>query len=108
MRGLIAVLLFTPTLAMAEFYSGNILLSKMQSTSHVERSVAVGYIVGVYDTMKEIAFCPPPNVTVGQIHDMVKKALEEIPSIRNNTGDIIVQGVLGSEWPCNRPKGKAI
>jgi hypothetical protein len=109
MKKLIAILLCTPSLALAEFYSGNILLSKMQSTSSIDRSVAIGYVVGVYDTMKDVAFCPPANVTVGQIHDMVKQALEQIPSIRNNTGDIIVQGVLGAEWPCNHgKKGKAI
>jgi hypothetical protein len=109
MKKIIAVLLMVPSLAMAEFYSGNILLSKMQSTSSVDRGVAIGYIVGVYDTTKNLAFCPPENVTVGQIHDMVKQALEQIPSIRNNTGDILVQGVLGAEWPCNHgKKGKAI
>jgi hypothetical protein len=109
MKKIISILICLPTMAMAEFVTGNQLLSRMKSTSTVERAVALGYVMGVADANQDITYCPPDNVTAGQAHDMVKKALEEIPSIRNNTADIIVQGVLVSEWPCkNQPKGNAI
>jgi hypothetical protein len=106
MKKYIAVLLMVPTMAMAEFYSGNILLSKMRSGNAVDKSLALGYVLGVYDSFLNINHCPPPNVTAGQIHDMVQQALVEIPSIRNNTADVIVQGVLAAEWPCASRGGR--
>jgi hypothetical protein len=109
MKKIIAILLCIPTIAMAEFYTGNQLLTKMRSSSTVERSLALGYILGVTDAHHGLTHCAPANVTAGQINDMVKQALEEIPSIRNNTADIIIQGVLAVEWPCkDQPKGRAI
>jgi hypothetical protein len=109
MKKIIAILLCVPTMVMAEFYTGNQLLTKMRSSNTVERSLALGYILGVTDAHHGLTHCAPANVTAGQINDMVKQTLEEIPSIRNNTADIIIQGVLSVEWPCNHgKKGKAI
>ena len=108
MKKFIAILLCLPTLAIAEFVTGNQLLSRMKSTSTIERAVAIGYVMGVADANQDITYCPPDNVTAGQAHDMVKQALEQIPSIRNQSADVIIQAVLGTEWPCKNNKGKAI
>jgi hypothetical protein len=110
MRKLLAVLLLTPTLAMAEFYTGNTLLSKMRSTSLVDNSLALGYVLGVFDSNHSITHCPPANVTAGQVQDMIKQFLEQAPSVRNSTADVIIQAVLMEAWPCQsyKPRGKSI
>ena len=108
MKKLIAGLLFVPSLAMAEFYTGNTLLSKMQSKSSVDHGLALGYVLGVHDAQEGLTHCSPANITAGQVHDMVKQALEVLPSIRNETADIIVQAVLSAEWPCkDKPKPRS-
>jgi hypothetical protein len=109
MRKLIATLLMVPSLAMAEFYTGNQLLTAMRSSSTVDKSIALGYVLGVFDSNQGITHCPPANVTAGQVHDMVKLFLEQAPSIRNSTADVIIQAVLMESWPCNNnPRGKQI
>jgi hypothetical protein len=108
MKKIIAILLCIPSLAMAEFYTGNQLLTKMRSTSTVDKAIALGYVMGVADAHQDLAYCPPENVSAGQVHDMVKQALEVIPNIRNESADIIVQAVLSAEWPCkNNPKPRS-
>lgn len=97
---LMAILLGA-TSAQAEFKDGNKLLSQMQGT-HSEQMVAMGYITGVADTLHGVVACPPTNVTAGQLNDMVLKYLENFPQTRSFSGDVIVQRVLVTVWPCKK------
>lgn len=87
--------------AHAEFFTGNELYSKMNDTnSYFHQGVADGYIVGVYDALVNVTHCPPRNVTVRQIKDMVRTHIENNPSTRHNTADSIISYVLTNAWPC--------
>jgi hypothetical protein len=90
--------------AQAEFADGNKLLKDMTG-EFGERMHAIGYVTGVFDTGKGILHCAPANVTAGQINDMVKNYLENMPAERHFTGDIIVSKVLKAVWPCAAKKG---
>ena len=86
--------------AHAEFYTGNDLLSKQQSSSTVDNMVALGYVMGVFDATRGEAHCPPDNVTAGQVKDMVRNHLEATPSTRHYVADMQVRYVLNRAWPC--------
>ena len=87
------------SLAHAEFKDGNKLLSDLNGDVY-DRMHAMGYIVGVYDMGRSVIHCGPSNVTAGQINDMVKNYLENVPAERHYTGDILVNRVLKAVWPC--------
>lgn len=91
--------LFCSLAAQAEFKDGNKLLADMTG-NHSNQMYAMGYVSGVADTLMGIAFCPPGNVTVGQITDMTKQYLESYPAIRSNSADTIVARILSNAWPC--------
>lgn len=100
MKKLIIGLMFMPSLAMAEFKTGNQLLDNLNSTSVVENMVALGYIMGVADTTRGSLHCGPAEATAGQMQDMVKKHLQGTPELRHYTADVIVTYVLKKAWPC--------
>ena len=97
-RALILALLLSGT-AHAEFADGNKLLSDMTGET-MDRMHALGYITGVFDAGRSIVHCPPNNITAGQINDMVKNYLTNVPADRHLTGDTIVFKVLKATWPC--------
>lgn len=100
MKKLIVGLLMVPAMAHAEFFTGNELLSKLQSRDAIDKIQALGYIQGVFDANMSITVCPPAGVTAGQVNDMIKNYLENIPATRNRTADRIIQDALKSVWPC--------
>jgi Rap1a immunity proteins len=89
--------------AHAEFIDGNKLLSDMNGTHGTQMS-ALGYVMGVADALQGAVVCLPTNVTGGQIHDMIKNYLNNVPRDRNLSADSIVARVLKDVWPCaSRP-----
>jgi hypothetical protein len=92
--------------ANAEFSDGNKLLSDMNGDA-MDRMHALGYVTGVFDAGRNLVHCPPTNVTAGQISDMVKNYLNNIPADRHLTGDTIVFKVLKATWPCAK-KGSSL
>ncbi len=84
----------------AEFFTGNILLSKCQSADAGDRFDCLGYISGAADAAQHRSYCPPDTATRGQIRDIVVAALIRHPAIRSETADVIVAAALGSVWPC--------
>lgn len=99
---ILAVLLLVSIPARAEFFTGNELLSRMDSESLVDRSMALGYVVGVSDMGDGYVHCPPTGVTTGQVRDIVRSYLVRNPSERHMTGDILVNKALKAVWPCKR------
>jgi hypothetical protein len=58
-------------------YTGQELYNKLGS----DRLSALAYIAGVADSQSGVTICiPPGRVTLGQMADMVKQALERAPS----------------------------
>lgn len=85
-------------------YTGQDLHTRFSS----DRVTALAYIAGVADSQSGTTICiPPGQVTLGQMGDMVKQALERIPSERHLPADVYVQVTLSSRWPCVR-KGSGI
>lgn len=101
MKYILALLLTISTAAHAQFRDGNRLLSDMNgaSGSH-EKSLALGYIMGVADAYNKIAFCPPGNVTAGQFFDLTKQFLEAYPGQRHRAADMIIGDIGGKIWAC--------
>ena len=107
MKKLFAGLLMVPCMASAEFVSGNTLLDYMtkNDNTYVDRSVSLGYVMGVFDVGVHINHCPPSNVTTGQVSDIVKQYLQQNPSQRHKTADVLVMDVLKKTWPCSSRGG---
>jgi hypothetical protein len=108
MKKLLLCLALVSGSAQAEFLDGNKLLSDMQG-SNTDQIHAIGYVVGVADAIRGVAYCPPENITAGQLTDMVRNYLINTPAIRHNTGDRIVSHVLKTVWPCaKRQQGTGV
>ena len=88
----------------AEFKDGNKLLAEMRGAA-MEQMVALGYVTGVADALNGSSVCPPPNVTAGQMKDMVLQYLENFPRSRSFTGDTIIHLVLSTAWPSKKGAG---
>lgn len=105
MKKLLIVLLF-PITAHAEFYTGNILLNRLQSESTVEKAVALGYVMGVFDANQGATHCAGNrDITAGQIKDMARAYLENNPTTRNRTADILLGELFKKAWPCTGRNG---
>jgi hypothetical protein len=96
-----------PALAHAQFRTGNQLLTELQSTEVIDRMYALGYVVGVTDTMLNINHCPPGGMTAGQLSDMTKSYLTNNPQVRHFAADGLVLAMLRQSWPCPK-KGKGV
>jgi hypothetical protein len=106
MKKLFAVLLFVPTIASAEFHTGNDLYSDLLSESTGKRMYALGYIAGVSDAGHGGSHCIPSTVNLGQIQDMTIDYLRKNADIRHLSADILVGLMLLERWPCKtKPKG---
>lgn len=94
----------------AEFYSGNRLYDLLTSTNENQRSVGLGFVIGVHDAHEKVTHCSPDNVTAGQVRDIVLQALSGAPSIRHRNAEQLVWQTLKATWPCpeTRPQGRQL
>ncbi len=110
-RFLILMLMLMCGSAHAYFKDGNRLLSELRNNSETQVYVAIGmgYISGVADALMGITFCPPENITVGQVRDMVRNYLKNTPAVRHLPASQIISHVLTRTWPCAAtPGGKQL
>jgi hypothetical protein len=98
-RALSATLLTLSLYANAEFMTGRTLLARMNGDA-ADRANAVGYIVGVADTLMGEVSCPPHGLTSGQLASEVRKVLEENPDKLSVSADVFVHAVM-LKWPCS-------
>jgi hypothetical protein len=106
MKKLLVALLMVPAMARAEFETGNTLYTKMQDQSISEKMYVMGYVTGVFDAYQHISHCLPSNVnvTIGQVTDIARMYLQNNPSIRHKTADVLLRDAFKAIWPCaNRP-----
>jgi hypothetical protein len=106
MKKLLVGLLMVPAVAHAQFYTGNILLQKMNSAELHERALAMGYVLGVSDMAQNKEHCSPQSVTSGQTRDVVKQYLEQNPANRDLVADLLVRVSLAIAWPCPKKQDK--
>lgn len=93
--------LFTGS-AHADFYTGNKLKSLCNSQNYVESSVCIGYTVGITDSFSGYLFCPPAEVTAGQLVEMVKKYMNENPAKLHEPSSSIVVDAIKKDFPCKK------
>lgn len=93
--------------AQAEFMDGNELLSRLRE-SGIRYAAGLGYVMGVHDALQRSNHCPPNNITVGQVADMVKNHLESMPQLRHLSADVHIGYVLKQAWPCAEQKGSRL
>ena len=105
MKKLIAIAALTCGTAQAEFFTGNELLSKINSEGVVDRMIGLGYVMGVHDAGSGVTHCQPDTVTAGQVRDMVKNHLEASASLRHLPADAHVRYILTAAWPCKKKGG---
>ena len=108
MKKLLSILLFSPAMAQAEFWSGNDLHSRLSSSDSLDRIHAMGYIMGVFDAGVNAVFCPPnqSGISAGQIRDMTLVYLSQNPAIRHRTADVIIFDMFKQVWPCAQRGGR--
>ena len=109
MKRILIALAMLSGAAHAEFWDGNKLHSNFTGTQG-EQLLALGYIMGVADTLQNVVFCPPTNVSAGQLRDMVSNYLANVPADRHLSAEGIVGKVLKSVWPCAQrpPAGRSL
>lgn len=107
MKKLLAILLLAPTLAYADFWNGNMLYQRLQSSDSTDRILSLGYIMGISDAYDGSAHCSGQSVTAGQTRDVVKLYLEQNPAIRDLNANIIIMVALGQAFPCPKDKKKS-
>jgi hypothetical protein len=107
MKKMIGALLLAPMFAHASgFVTGNDLLRNMNSESIGNRMHALGFVIGVHDTLSDEVICAPNGVTAGQLRDVVKKKLTENPEVRDMGAAVLVMVTLAGTYPCPDKKGK--
>ncbi len=84
----------------AGFLDGNKLLSDMNSETYSGKAIALGYVIGVHDSFDTLLFCTPENASQGQMRDVVKKYIENNPSSRHKSADILIVNALKQDFPC--------
>ncbi len=94
--------------AHAYFKDGNRLLADLNnnSESQIYPAIGVGYIIGVADALQGITYCPPDNITAGQLRDMVKNYLDNTPAVRHLPANQIISHIFRSLWPCAERPGR--
>jgi hypothetical protein len=108
MKKLIAAMLFAPMFAHAAgFVTGNDLLRRMDSQDSFDRLYALGFVLGVHDTLSDEVICAPQGATAGQLRDVVRKHLTSNPETRDLGAATIVMVSLAITYPCSKkPKGR--
>jgi len=86
--------------AHAEFKDGNKLYDQMTSGVNSDWFNAIGYITGVADAGRGSISCPPANLTAGQLFDMVKQQMANLPGGRHYSADVIINVIMMQAWPC--------
>ncbi|WP_425495018.1 Rap1a/Tai family immunity protein [Pandoraea commovens] len=107
------VIAAAPTIAATSSvaYSGNDLMSNCDDQG-VNRSFCLGFISGVVNganvmqTREQRVICVPSGVTVGQLTDIVVRALRTHPESRHMDAGFLTLVGVATTFPCDTPKGK--
>ena len=102
MKKFIVGLLMVPAMAHAEFFSGNDLYGKLQSSDLMDRMHGLGYVMGIYDAQVHIHYCPKNEslINAGQLRDIVFQQLANNPTQRHRPAYALVSEAFKAVWPC--------
>lgn len=99
MKKTILIIALASTSAQADFFNGNKLWEKLNG-DNIERSVALGYIMGVHDVHERLTHCSPSTVNAGQVKDVVYAGMSRMPEFRHLAAESIITEILKATWPC--------
>lgn len=99
---LVAISICVAAPASAEFFTGNQLLTKLESKNPNDNNLAWGYIAGAFDTAINATHCTPANVSLRQAVDMVQQLLISSPEHRHQSADRFVISALRAAFPCKK------
>jgi len=88
----------------AQSWTGNDLLTRLQSDEHGSRMAALGYVRGIADALQGEIFCPPDGVTYGQAYDVVANWLTVNAAQRHRGAGPLTIVALASTWPCKQQR----
>ena len=97
-----AAALLMATTAQAGFYDG----AKLHELcSDRDRAICMGYAAGLVDTLLQSepwanAICPPPNVKLGSVTDIIARELANHPELRHLSAASIATTALRKAFPC--------
>lgn len=100
MKHIIASLAIVCSSAHAEFFTGNDLLSRIESDNTSLQFMGMGYVLGVHDLGRNALHCSPTGVASGQVRDIVSAYLRSFPARRHLSADGLISDALGLVWPC--------
>jgi hypothetical protein len=61
-----------------------------------------GYVTGVADTLYDISWCSPGNITIGQVLKIVSKYLNNNPQNLHSSAYSLVEQALKEAFPCKK------
>jgi hypothetical protein len=105
MKKALLMILLIPATSVAQFKTGNQLYGDLTSNETLNRLHAIGYVQGVVDAYQGLIVCPPAGsggVTAGQVSDMVKNYLTNVPGERHLPAAVIIGSSLGAAFPCTK------
>jgi hypothetical protein len=92
----------------ATFETGNAIYSGLEdwkrdsSINSIRASTSFGYVIGVHDALQDALICSPPNITKGQIVDVVFNYLKENPQTRHLSAEVLINQALIRFYPCKK------
>lgn len=97
----------------AVFFDGNKLYDLLTHEASHNRGVGLGYLIGVSDSINGRGkACVPDGVSARQLKDLVLSVLKELPNMRHEPADILVEAAYITAWPCEgqsrRSKGNPV
>lgn len=111
----VALLVCTASICAHATYSGNDLLvgliegdkvqEEKQNANTAKAGVAIGYVMGVSDTLHNSRVtCLPKAATIGQVVAVVQKFLGNNPAKRHLSADILIEAAIQDAFPCTQKK----
>jgi hypothetical protein len=91
--------------AQAEFYTGQEILDRLQSKSLIQKTLAVGYISGIFDMGQGVLWCGvPSDTTAGEVVAVVGlHLLSNRDQLHRGASVLVASAILGHFEEC--PKG---
>jgi hypothetical protein len=102
----LAMLALNSAKARAAYHDGGDLLQDCASSSEVERTYCLGYVVGIADAIdlarerNKKPSCVPAGTTPAQLRDVVSKALASHPAAQSRPAAGLVARAIRQTWTC--------
>lgn len=94
----VLMLLFSVSLAYADYFDGNDLI-KLMNTAEAQSS---GYVAGVQDSFNGVYFCVPPEVRLSQAMKVVSQYIKARPKGWHEPARTHVIEALQEAFPCKQ------